>query len=262
MGVSTIPASGGGGLAPKYVKYTSSGTFTLPDGYGAAKPLLVSIQVLGGGGGGAVQLTPGSGTLYAAWPGYFGQSYTTNYSATTSILNDNDNSGGAGGSGGLCATQLYLTANLSFTIGAAGTAARTTGKSFTGSDSRGGGGTRNFDTGSVTGGTGGITTASVLQATGGVGGVMSGYLTVNNGNGLGGGGKTDGAGGTPAGTTGMATPLLGTLGGGSTSATPIRGSFGVGGIKTDLGTSTGADGTGGGQGSIGASGAVILTYWS
>jgi hypothetical protein len=74
-------------------------------------------------------------------------------------------------------------------------------------------------------------------------------------------GAGNGGGGTPAGTAGMATPLLGTLAGGSTSATPIRGSFGVGGISTDLTTSTGAEGTGGGTNSIGAPGAVILTWW-
>ena len=57
MPTSSIPASGGGGLIPKYQKFTSSGTFTLPDGYGALKPLVITIQVIGGGGGGSGSFT-------------------------------------------------------------------------------------------------------------------------------------------------------------------------------------------------------------
>jgi hypothetical protein len=41
----------------------------------------------------------------------------------------------------------------------------------------------------------------------------------------------------------------------------VYGAFGVGGIKTDGATHTGVEGTGGGFGSIGASGAVIITWW-
>jgi len=261
MGASTIPAGGAsGGLSPKYVKYTSSGTFTLPDGYGAAKPLLVSIQVLGGGGGGAL-IIGSSGNAYAAWTNYFGQSYTTSYA---SIFPGGTGNGGAGGSGGLCATQLYLTSNLSFTIGAAGAKARQS-QAYTasaGENPQGNGAVRNFYSTDATGGTGGITTASVLQATGGTGGFSSGYFNINNNNGISGRSISNGGGGTPAGTAGTATPLLGTLGGGAIGNTPIRGSFGVGGIYSDDSTSTGADGTGGGNGSVGASGAVIMTYWS
>jgi hypothetical protein len=71
-----------------------------------------------------------------------------------------------------------------------------------------------------------------------------------------------GTGGQPAGTNGGATPLLGAMAGGSGTTTPVYGAFGVGGKRGDTTTHTGVDGTGGGFGSIGASGAVIITYWS
>lgn len=263
MGSSTIPAGGGGGLAPKYQKFTSSGTFTLPDGYGVAKPLLVSIQVIGGGGGGAGRRTgTGSGSLYAQWNNYFGDTRNTAFSSVGSQTTAT----GTGGSGGLCSTQLYLTSNLTITVGAAGTrGADATITNYTGNNGNvysqsptyfSPGGAANG------GGTGGTTTAGVLQATGGVGGNIGTEVYmyqdgsvgwINN--------PSHGAGGTPAGTAGTATPLLGTLAGGSTSSTPVRGSFGIGGVQTDASTSTGAEGTGGGSMSIGATGAVILTWW-
>jgi hypothetical protein len=276
MASSTIPAGGGGGLQPKYQKFVTSGTFTLPDGYGAAKPLLVNIQVIGGGGGGAGNQTyifNGNG----GWRDYFGEGSIISGTYTTAT----DSSGG---SGGLCATQLYLTSNLTVTVGAAGTRPTTTGTTITNNENPTGG---NFSYsgggiaitiaggGATAGGTGGTSSASVLQATGGAGGSISGNITSGRNssirNGFGGynvgqwmvdnRGKTNGVGGTPAGTQGFTTPLLGTLAGGSQSATPIRGSFGVGGISTDGATSTGAEGTGGGDNSIGASGAIILTWW-
>ena len=279
MPTSSIPSGGGGGLAPKYQKFTSSGTFTLPDGYGAAKPLLVNIQVIGGGGGGVGRATltfNGNGGHNS----YFGQGYMN--SGTVASPNTGN---GAGGSGGLCATQLYLTSNLTITVGAAG--ARGASTTNTNNENPYGGNFANnsggqtinipsYSTG-VSGGTGGTTTADVLQAVGGNGGTMNGNAqgarnlrnqinnqelkTYINDQSLTSGQLGNGAGGTPAGTTGRATPLLGTLAGGSGDTTPIRGSFGIGGISTDAGTSTGAEGTGGGFNSIGASGAVILTWW-
>jgi hypothetical protein len=261
MASSSVPSSGGGGLAPKYQKFTSSGTFTLPDGYGAAKPLLVNIQVIGGGGGGSTLTVTYTGNG-GGYNGYFGQGYLNGGTWTNTTLN------GGGGSGGLCSTQLYLTSNLTVTVGAAGTSAT---RASTNSDNSMGGNYGRTDGGyNITwpnhvGGTGGTTTASVLQATGGVGGYQWGgalnvryngdmYSTMANT-------SSGGAGGTPAGTTGQATPLLGTLAGGSNSTTPVRGSFGIGGVTSDNTVSTGAEGTGGGTGSIGASGAVILTWW-
>jgi hypothetical protein len=253
MASSTIPAGGAsGGLQPKYQKFTSSGTFTLPDGYGAAKPLLVNIQVIGGGGGGSWTNANG-GSLYYKNNNYYGWGAYAAWSTFLAI----DQSSWAGGSGGLCATQLYLTSNLTVTVGAGGTrAVANIGAPVIsqGNDAQG----YTFTNGTQTGGTGGTTTASVLQATGGSGGVTSDMYAPNNYWVINGG---FGSGGTPAGTTGAATPLLGTLAGGSRNTTPIRGSYGVGGINTDLTTSTGAEGTGGGGASVGATGAVILTWW-
>jgi hypothetical protein len=287
MASSTIPASGGGGLAPKYQKFTSSGTFTLPDGYGAAKPLLINIQVIGGGGGGvgktaAVYTFNGSG----GYRDYFGEGGWSSGTVASVATTNN----GSGGSGGLCATQLYLTSNLTITVGAAGSRGVLTMSTVTNNENPTGGNfgytsgsatvtvAGSINTTASTGGTGGTTTASVLQATGGTGGTpgnASLNFTGYNGNLRYMGYSTDarnyfynainpganGTGGTPAGTTGQTTPLLGTLAGGSGNATPVRGSFGIGGVYTDAGTSTGAEGTGGGYDSNGASGAVIITWW-
>jgi hypothetical protein len=278
MGASTIPASGaGGGLAPKYQKFTSSGTFTLPDGFGAAKPLLVNIQVIGGGGGGgttgAVAYTfNGNG----GWQNYFGEGWMNSGTTNSGVIST---ASSAGGSGGLCSTQLYLTANLTITVGAAGTRASATGNITNNENPMGG----NFgNTGGaqyltipagLAGGTGGTTTAGVLQATGGAGGYQSSFsynIRYDDGSGdLRGKIPSNrfpnqhaaGVGGTPAGTAGLATPLLGTLAGGAASTTPVRGSFGIGGVYGDGTTSTGAEGTGGGFFAAGATGAVILTWW-
>jgi len=286
MPSSTIPASGGGGLAPKYVKYTSSGTFTLPDGYGAAKPLLITIQVIGGGGGGKGEINATNSVSYSVgqW-GYFG-GFIRNVSISTPMSNSKGNLGG-GGSGGIAQTQMYLTANLTITVGAAGTRGTTT---YTGGSGGTGGqiGINNpsansasnpnlsyANVNSPTGGTGGTSSAGAVFATGGVGGSagttqygvgldqMSNSTTMQSG-------RPEreitssavGAGGTPAGTAGQATPLLGTIAGGSADATSIKGSFGVGGISTDTTTTTGVEGTGGGRESVGGSGAVIITYWA
>lgn len=264
MPTSSIPSGGGGGLEPKYQKFTSSGTFTLPDGYGAAKPLLVTIQVIGGGGGGGAQFIYGTGTANINWSNYFGDNRTVAFSnANTSPAQP----GSGGGSGGLCATQLYLTSNLTITCGAAGARAAGAGTTVNINTGNYGSPYSTNPAGSMgtytgrTGGTGGTTTASVLQATGGVGGSGPDNLQMYQDGNWAHQGISNGGGGTPAGTTGMATPLLGTLAGGSSSSTPIRGSFGVGGISTDTTTATGAEGTGGGFNSIGAPGAVILTWW-
>jgi hypothetical protein len=290
MASSSIPSGSGGGLAPKYQKFTSSGTFTLPDGYGAAKPLLISIQVIGGGGGGQGTISlvrNGTANSYST-NNYFGAGWGSNWSAGTTNF-----AGKPGSSGGLAATQMYLTANLTITVGAAGT--RGINKTFTDNGSYtgpGNGWNPNSNTsstttmaasasGTVSGGTGGTTTAGSVSATGGVGGTSdfnanNARIWVINGEGgyprfldaalgsqtvTGSANAAYGAAGNPAGTVGDAVPLLGTLAGGSTNNTPVYGSFGIGGIPTDGATSTGVEGTGGGLNSIGAPGAVVITWW-
>jgi hypothetical protein len=293
MASSTIPAGGGGGLAPKYQKFTSSGTFTLPDGYGATKPLLVNIQVIGGGGGGANAFYAGARFgVFSTNNGYYGNGAQaksfTNATVNSSGLQGNAIATGCGGSGGIAATQFYLTANLTITVGASGAI----GSTITSGDlidqnvnSNGQNspqnytGTFGFPISGGTGGTGGTTTAGSVSASGGTGGTVtringSGSFTINGGN-----GSTSvrndatgftitsiasgsaGTGGTPSGTAGGATPLLGTLAGGSGTSSPVFGSFGVGGKYGDVSVPTGVEGTGGGIYSLGAPGAVILTWW-
>ena len=297
MGVSTIPASGGGGLSPKLQKFTSSGTFTLPDGYGAAKPLLINIQVIGGGGGGSRHsLASASLVATGGQQSYFGsgsRSAATN--AITGITLDGTNTldGYGGGSGGIAATQMYLTSNLSITVGAAGTTG-TIGGTWTqnangywandhnnNNNKSWSGATQNvpFNTSTVNSGTGGTTTAGSVSAAGGVGASVN-QITLNgtwtgstNWNAVGNFSGSSitfnsissgavGGGGTPSGTAGAAIPLLGTLAGGSNNTSPVFGSFGIGGKRGDGNTSTGVEGTGGGAGGVGAPGAVIITYWS
>lgn len=293
MAVSNVPAASAAGLQPKYQKFTSSGTFTLPTGYGAAKPLLVNIQVLGGGGAGGGTLIS-SGNTYGQFRSndYFGNSASINIVGNASVNGDNATGGAGGGSGGLAQTQLYLTSNLTITVGAAGVKAAAGAMNFNGSvtnssrnDNMGVGNTHNFSTNvnSVTGGSGGESSAGSIKAAGGSGGIgglnISFTATINarnttwdgtnnnigtanaNVNAVNASTGTGGAGGTPAGTQGNATPLLGTLAGGSGNTSPLFGSFGIGGKSGDLSTSTGVEGTGGGVGSNGASGAVILTWW-
>jgi hypothetical protein len=90
---STVFPAAGGGVSLQQTTFTSSGTFTLPTGYGVSKPLIVDLEIVGGGGGG------GSGVSQAA----------------------NSYGGGGGGSG---ITVVYksipLTANATITIGAGG----------------------------------------------------------------------------------------------------------------------------------------------
>ena len=314
MGVSTIPAGGGGGLQPKYQKFTSSGTFTLPDGYGAAKPLVITIQVIGGGGAGTGSLAVGAITNGLAVRldrmDYFGQSHGTfpvnvgaSYASNANRDYATNQNGWGGGSGGIAQTQMALTGPLTITVGAAGarsTASNTAnmGNFYTTSWGRSGsnntgvtafnvsnlstGGTKNMNAG----GSGGMSTAGAVSATGGSGGGSGTFdistsgtvqfpsdTNINATNAIGpfnvvptvsfaGANGSNGAAGSPAGSAGSATPLLGALAGGSGTTTPVYGAFGVGGIKTDVGTSTGVEGTGGGYGSIGASGAVIISYWA
>jgi hypothetical protein len=293
MPTSSIPASGGGGLQPKYQKFTSSGTFTLPDGYGAAKPLLVNIQVIGGGGGGTsntIQATGGTAFFNLGFNNYFGANgnvaFTPNTTLTASAANVD---GKGGGSGGIAQTQFYLTSNLTITVGAAGAAGATVAsngnRALNSSDNqqwRNTNGSRAIDIQTTAAGSGGTTTAGSVSAAGGTGARISNatvaYTYTNSNyndnntnnativinalnavNAINAG--TVGAGGTPSGTAGDATPLLGTLAGGSGSTTAVFGSFGVGGKRGDAGTNTGVEGTGGGAGAIGAPGAVILTWW-
>lgn len=297
MGVANVPAASAAGLQPKYQKFTSSGTFTLPTGYGVSKPLLVNIQVIGGGGGGsgfnnttssAATFAYNINLLKANYFGYVGN-FTGNFNPWSGTYQ-----GKSGGSGGLAQTQMYLTSNLSITVGAAGTRA---GNTFSptawnafnsGTDNTSGGNEASWrnntynnwiNTNNQTsftfpaGSSGGTTTAGSLSSTGGnaanSGNIANNFRASDTGdfpypsqfvNASFNSGSV-GNGGVPAGTAGDATPLLGTIAGGSTNATSVKGSFGVGGIFGDGGTSTGVDGTGGGANSTAASGAVILTWW-
>ncbi len=47
MGIQVFPAAGGG-VVLKTQTFTSSGTFTLPSGYGASNPLIVDLEICGG----------------------------------------------------------------------------------------------------------------------------------------------------------------------------------------------------------------------
>jgi hypothetical protein len=309
MASSSIPASGGSGLIPKYQKFTSSGTFTLPDGYGAAKPLVITIQVIGGGGGGSGALgglTNNSNSMILRRVDYFGSTNATFTASGTSAIGTvnfdmvNNINGWGGGSGGIAQTQMSLTGPLTITVGAAGARA-TSFNTYTVNEwhndewGRGGSnstGVRNFNaiprsaSGSQVvnaGGSGGTSTAGAISATGGSGGNSGNFnirgtinfpsdISINSAVSVGPwapaptfynhDSANHGTAGQPAGSAGGATPLLGALAGGSGSTTPVYGAFGVGGKKTDAGTHTGVEGTGGGYGSIGASGAVIISYWA
>jgi len=314
MGIASIPSAAGAALEPYYQKFTTSGTFTLPSGYGVNKPLLVTVQVIGGGGGGTwsrmnsgTLTVPAGANINGGFNSYFGNSgsFIFNLPAKNDVAfatydSVNVNNGAGGGSGGLAQTQMYLTSNLTITVGAAGTRPAiaspnnlsimnnyngpVSGNTMTisGGDYNFGG-RANFDVNG--GGTGGTSTAGAVSAIGG-GGATTGnvqidtapqlYLspggvsntsvnqaathnanaTVNNVN-----SNAVGTAGQPAGSAGDAVPLLGTVAGGSGSATPVYGSFGIGGIKSDGATHSGVEGTGGGHGSVGSSGAVILTWW-
>lgn len=280
MGVSNVPAASAAGLQPKYQKFTSSGTFTLPTGYGAAKPLLINIQVIGGGGGGVSFVTNNNGNKIgeARYINYHGNNNggIDFYGLASNYLQANAD-GKGGGSGGLASTQMYLTSNLTITVGAKGTRNQAT-YSWVTANTRFRNDLNNnnpvgtiYNTGTLAGGTGGTSTAGSVSAGGGAGAtsnitfsgsgrgnandVENRTVTLAN--------KTDvgGAGGFPAGTQGDATPLLGTIAGGSGTSTAVFGSFGIGGKKTDGTTSTGVEGTGGGHDADGASGAVIITWW-
>jgi hypothetical protein len=93
MGIQVFPAAGGG-VVLKTQTFTSSGTFTLPSGYGASNPLIVDLEICGGGGGG------GSGGASSTFQS------------------------GGGGGGGSGVVALYkgvsLTSNATITIGAGG----------------------------------------------------------------------------------------------------------------------------------------------
>lgn len=248
MPIYQVPSASAAGLSPKYQKFTSSGTFTLPTGYGAGKPLLVNIQVIGGGGG-------GSQTTVGGYEAYY-NSYFGNGTIGQGARNDLSR---AGGSGGIATSQLYLTNNLTITIGAAGTrlTGNLNGLAWSPNNSL----THNFTPNAVAG-SGGTSSAGPIQARGGVGGSMGvTYTHTQNGFSVVRVDSVVGTGGFPGGTAGAANPSIGAPAGGSNDTTPVQGAFGVGGISTDGATTTGADGTGGGATSIAAGGAVILTWW-
>jgi len=299
MAIASIPSVAGGGVEPKYQKFTSSGTFTLPSGYGAGKPLLVNVQVFGAGGAGGggrynVNTNLNSQSFY--YGNYFGSGGIITFNSVAANVGTAAVSltagGAAGGSGGLASTQMYLTSNLTITVGAAGTRANSityTMSNLGNTDApwNSGGQTNthqaNQNVGTSTGGNGGTSTAGSVSAAGGNAGsttLGAPYFAFTSGNALTAQGQnhsfstgaaatnsiginsnTVGTGGSPAGTAGHATPLLGTMAGGSTNTTAIFGSYGVGGKSDDGATSTGVEGTGGGYNSIGTTGAVILTWW-
>ena len=295
MGVSTIPASGGGGLRPRYQKFLTSGTFTLPDGYGVANPLLVDVTVIGGGGAGMGAYTGSnvSGAVVIGnsnYANYWGNGTVFPLSVTGSQftgISTSANNGKAGGSGGIAKSQLSLTANLTITVGAAGTRfvgnfTPTAGSTLYPGAGRGSGNTWDYFDQNALGmvphpaaTAGGTSSAGSIVAAGGSPGnsfrfgwtfpsTSNGSSSTLNSNGFFSRISSEGsagAGGSPAGTNGDTTPLLGTIAGGSPTTTPINGSYGIGGIRTDLATSTGVEGTGGGGFSVGATGAVILTWW-
>lgn len=94
MSVSQLNPSTSSGKTLYVQKFTSSGTFTLPAGYGASNPLLVEAFLVGAGGGAA-------GNCY--------------YSATPTVL-----WGGGGGGGGVVQDILSLTADTAITVGKGG----------------------------------------------------------------------------------------------------------------------------------------------
>lgn len=279
MGVANVPAASAAGLQPKYQKFTSSGTFTLPTGYGVSKPLLISIQVIGGGGGGVSFVTNNNGNKIgeARMTNYHGAAGGYDYYGLASNYLQANSNGKGGGSGGLASTQMYLTSNLTITVGAKGTRNQTTYAWVTANtrfrnDLNNNNPVNNiYNTGTLAGGTGGTSTAGSVSAGGGAGattnityrGAGQGSTNIVSSIAVEISAKTDvgGAGGFPAGTQGDATPLLGTIAGGSGTSTAVFGSFGIGGIKTDGTSSTGVEGTGGGHDADGASGAVIITWW-
>jgi len=95
MAVSSLVAAGGG-VIRKQTTFTASGTFTLPTGYGAGQPLIVDIEICGGGGGG------GGGGKHTT-VGTYGY-------------------GGSGGASGVVVLykNVSLTANATVTLGAGG----------------------------------------------------------------------------------------------------------------------------------------------
>lgn len=107
MAVSNLVA-GAAGLTKYTQLFTSSGTFTLPSGYGSTNPLFVDVVIVGGGGGGGAGAT-----------NYYG--------------------GGGGGSGcGFYYQQIPVFANTTVTIGAGG-AGGTVADANTGNDGTNGG---------------------------------------------------------------------------------------------------------------------------
>ena len=213
---STVFPAAGGGVIQQQTTFTSSGTFTLPSGYGVGKPLIVDLEIVGGGGGG------GSGVAQTA----------------------NSYGGGGGGSG---ITVVYkgisLTSNATITIGAGGAGGAAVASANNGNNGNNGGTT---DVNSIYyapgGGYGG---KAVITAAAQFGGfidshgfnVLGGYVASANG-GCGGGGGSGGAyslslGTNPLGTETYRGGARGLLGG------SYRGQDNTGQIFTDRANGTG-----------------------
>jgi hypothetical protein len=136
---------------PYYQVLTSTGTWTLPSGYGSGNPLTLYVVCIGGGGGagsggtGGIAMSTSAGGGYYAW-GEGGR-------------------GGAGGNGGQVATgTLTVTGNISYTIGAGGSGGAA--KAYSGNVNDGWYAGQNGNAGA----SGGTTTFSTLSASGGAGG--------------------------------------------------------------------------------------------
>jgi hypothetical protein len=225
MGISVFPAPGSG-LIRKSQTFTSSGTFTLPAGYGAGQPLIIDAEVGGGGGGG------GSGAFAAARSG----------------------GGGGGGSGVVTLfNNIALTANATITIGAGGTGgAASTGVGNNGTS--GGASDINSTYYSPGGGagTGGLTTAGVqrgfaIRSRGYQ--IQGGYSSSLRG-GVGGGGGSGGGGGG----------YLATASPDANGRIYQAGSFGYPGGLFELGNTAGAGGVQSYYESTSGSGAAFGLY--
>jgi hypothetical protein len=110
MGLTVFPPAAGG-LKLYTQTFTSSGTFTLPSGYGASNPLQATVLVVGGGGGGG---GGGRNNIFNgnAWGGAGGGSGIAYYLQDILLTENQTVTIGAGGIGGAGATST--TNNVAF----------------------------------------------------------------------------------------------------------------------------------------------------